>query len=135
MKRTMIWSLLIVFGLLVAACAPSAAPAEEAAPTEAPAEEAVETVEGGEEAPAEEPVAEVEAPAEEAPAEEPVAEVSVRPRSRRNGAFRRLRRQSRAARREEARRERRGRVARLRSRPQHRYRTALRCRACPKNSP
>jgi uncharacterized surface protein with fasciclin (FAS1) repeats len=43
MQRSFVWSLVLVFGLLMAACAPSAAPAaEEAAPTEAPMAEATE---------------------------------------------------------------------------------------------
>ncbi len=43
MKRSFVWSLVLVFGLLMAACAPSAAPAEEAAaPTEEPMAEATE---------------------------------------------------------------------------------------------
>ncbi len=43
MKRSFVWSLVLVFGLLMAACSPSAAPAEEAAaPTEEPMAEATE---------------------------------------------------------------------------------------------
>ena len=57
MKRSFIWSLMLVFGLLMAACAPSAAPAaEEAAPTEAPMEEAAPEAEATE-APMEEEAA------------------------------------------------------------------------------
>ena len=64
MKRTMIWSLLIVFGLLVTACAPAPAPAAEEAA--APTEEAV----------AEEAAAEAtEAPMEEEAAEGEMADI------------------------------------------------------------
>ncbi len=57
MKRSFVWSLMLVFGLLMAACAPAAAPAaEEVAPTEAPAEEAAPEAEATE-APMEEEVA------------------------------------------------------------------------------
>ena len=58
MQRMMIWSLLIVFGLLVAACAPAPAPAAEEAPAATEAPEAEATEEPMEEEAAEEEMAE-----------------------------------------------------------------------------